>query len=281
MFVPCRTCGAPLPLAPALVSAACASCGTSQPLDVAAVARVRAHLAALAGASARAGDNASEADYYRRWRSKAYGYAAVLGLNAVMVGGGWGLVFAYRALEGLAGDAVATLVMGAIGVVALLVVCVGWAYVLARRKEIAIHARPSVGRARCAACGASLPVRSGALPECPFCEATLLPDVASMARARADLERLVDATAAEAQGERDAYASGLRRAEQHGRTVMAIVYGALVGMMVFGMALIALVDSSVGSPLLDGAAIVGSGTAGAWAGIRIARWRRAVTGRRA
>nr|HEX4316272.1 hypothetical protein [Kofleriaceae bacterium] len=275
--MPCRACGAPLPLDLERDGVTCSSCGHAQPLDVPMVRRVRAHLATLARASARAGDQASEADYYRRWRSKVYGFAAVLGLNAVMVGGGWGLVLAESALEPRLGELAAKLVVAAFAIPGMLAVLVGWPYILSRRRKIAVSPRASLGRARCAACGASVPVKQGDLPACPCCDARLLPDAASMDRARADAEVLVRATAAEAQAEREAYTTGLERDVRRGRAISAGWYGVLGTMVVLGIPLISLEQSAVSSAPLALATLVATGAAGAYAGVRFDRWRRSRT----
>ncbi len=191
--LPCRECGAPLPIDLGAGSIHCAFCNRGWPLDGPEIQRVRAHLAGLEEKRAAFNESAGEVAPQRRQRSPIW--HLVLALSYTLpIGAG-------VALQAAGGPAWLEWLVIASGF-ALWAVTI---HLMLRRRKMHLRLPTlSIRQAQCDRCGARVPVVAGEALRCPFCRADLLPAEATTR----EIERAADAHVRQesqlAQAERDA-----------------------------------------------------------------------------
>jgi hypothetical protein len=276
--VPCRQCGAPLPLDLETGLVRCGFCRSSQRLEGPAVERVRVHLGELRSLAAEAEQSRGDAELYRRRGSTAWSLTVGLLLNAAMVGAGWAGTQVARWLEPRIGSALTAVVLFPAALAALFAILAGWAVLFSYRgKREAVLPAVAIGRARCSGCGATLPVKLGTLPRCPFCHAELLLDEVLAEAAEGEAQAYAQRAADDARAERlrleHKVADGIARGRVLGNVWAGLCIGSLVGMVIVCLVAIGLTGQDPmrgsGSVPLGGAA--GGALLGALVGLRLAR----------
>jgi hypothetical protein len=189
--IPCRGCGAPLPIDLSSARSVCSFCGRPEKLGGDAIWRVRRYLAGIDEALRRASAAATQATRDRRWRgrldSPRWVLLYLLATAPLLVLGPWwtlgpgaDLVAARAAswfdvaLSRGSATRAAFLVfaLGVAGPVGLL----ARAIFKGRRRRVAVNLpADAVGPARCSHCGAELPMLLGqGTDRCPFCASELV-----------------------------------------------------------------------------------------------------------
>jgi hypothetical protein len=188
--IPCRGCGAPLPIDLSSGRSVCIFCGRPAELGGEAIARVRGYLAGMDEALRRASTAATEADRDRRWRGRLDSPRWILGYllatsPLVVLGPWWSLGRGTEMIASLAASWFdVALSRGSASRIAFLVSIVATSPVAllahalfkGRRRQVSVRLpAQTVGSARCSHCGAELPMLPGQGTErCPFCASALV-----------------------------------------------------------------------------------------------------------
>lgn len=230
--------------------------------------RARAHLGALAELQQRGGEALGEVAYYKRMGRSWIGFAGAIGLNVVMVGGGWLWYFARETLAEVTGQLLANVVMVPIGIIGIIAVMVGWAGFLSyRKKKRAEFTSVEVGAVSCGHCGATVPVALGRELRCPFCEAELVSGDGTARLTEAAAQQQVQQLELRALDERNAYhekvIQQVHKGNKVGRIWMGICFGSIAGIpLMFGLERLGVPDNLGVLGLLPGVGL----------GILIAVW---------
>jgi DNA-directed RNA polymerase subunit RPC12/RpoP len=283
IVLPCRWCGAPLPLDIQTGEVRCLHCHAATRIDGVHLQRAREHLGRLDALRRRGEEALSEEDHYRRAKRPSFGLAAVLGLNVALVGGGFLFVLARERLTQAWGSVWANLLLVPLAVVAFLLVSVGCYAAITWRRRIPLAASTApLAMVRCAQCGASLPVVADRQLQCPFCQVELLAGPATHQGIEVAAEASVQDFEDRSYQSRRAFAYSQERQRQIGMAVargwVGLCSGSLVGLLGGGLAanLPILAPAGEGLPMLVGAglgAALGFGI-GLGVSFRIIRARR-------
>lgn len=197
--IPCATCGAALPVDLRSRRLRCTSCHGRNVIPQGQIAAVGVHLERLSLLARAADEAAGEGDYQRRRRWFRPG--AVLAFFAPLLVGWWivaGLgvgVGSMLAVFTAAPWLTSNQILGSLVALGGILIWAGWVallrLLLTRRRAVIAELPAAAADARCARCGATVPVLVGLAMQCPFCAADLLPDGTAQSAAESTVQHRV------------------------------------------------------------------------------------------